>query len=121
MDADISQCFDCINHQELLRKLNTFPTLRRQIKAWLQAGVIEQGVFTDTSSGTPQGGVLSPLLANIALHGLETTVKNYVENLTFKKLSKKEKRRSLGVIRYADDFVFLHENKSVILEVKMSG
>ncbi len=115
LDADISQCFDCINHQKLLRKLNTFPTLRRQIKAWLQSGVIDKGVFTDTSSGTPQGGILSPLLANIALHGLETTVKDYVENLTFKKLSRKEKRRSIGVIRYADDFVFLHENKSVIL------
>lgn len=44
LDADISQCFDCINHNELLRKLNTFPSLRRQIKAWLKSGVIDKGV-----------------------------------------------------------------------------
>lgn len=113
-DADISQCFDCINHKELLRKLNTFPGLRRQIKAWLKSGVIDKGVWNATSSGTPQGGIISPLLANIALHGLETVVKDYVETLTIPKLSKKEKRRSIGVIRYADDFVLLHESKSVI-------
>ncbi|MEM1393295.1 MAG: reverse transcriptase domain-containing protein [Cyanobacteria bacterium P01_H01_bin.150] len=116
LDADVAKCFDCINHNELLRKVNTFPSLRRQIKAWLKSGVIDKGVFTATSSGAPQGGVLSPLLANIALHGLETVVKDYVENLTFKKLSRREKRRSIGVIRYADDFVLLHENKSVISE-----
>ncbi|MTJ50672.1 reverse transcriptase domain-containing protein [Dolichospermum sp. UHCC 0259] len=114
LDADVAKCFDCINHHELLQKVNTFPSLRRQIKAWLKSGVIDKGVFTATSSGTPQGGILSPLLANIALHGLETVVKDYVENLTFKKLSRMEKRRSIGVIRYADDFVLLHENKSVI-------
>lgn len=114
LDADVAKCFDCINHNELLRKVNTFPSLRRQIKAWLKSGVIDKGVFTATSSGAPQGGVLSPLLANIALHGLETVVKDYVENLAFKKLSRMEKRRSIGVIRYADDFVLLHENKSVI-------
>ena len=116
LDADVAKCFDCINHNELLRKVNTFPSLRRLIKAWLKSGVIDKGVFTATSSGAPQGGVLSPLLANIALHGLETVVKDYVENLTFKKLSRREKRRSIGVIRYADDFVLLHENKSVISE-----
>lgn len=103
LDADVAKCFDCINHNELLRKVNTFPSLRRQIKAWLKSGVIDKGVFTATSSGTPQGGILSPLLANIALHGLETVVKDYVENLAFKKLSRMEKRRSIGVIRYADD------------------
>ena len=116
LDADVAKCFDCINHNELLRKVNTIQSLRRQIKAWLKSGVIDKGVFTATSSGAPQGGVLSPLLANIALHGLETVVKDYVENLTFKKLSRREKRRSIGVIRYADDFVLLHENKSVISE-----
>src|SRR5205085_348599 len=71
LDADISQCFDRINHQSLLNKLNTFPTLRQQIKAWLKSGVMDEGTFSDTKEGTPQGGVLSPLLANIALHGLE--------------------------------------------------
>jgi RNA-directed DNA polymerase len=67
--------------------------------------VIDKGVWNTTPSGTPQRGIISPLLANIALHGLETVVKDYVETLTIPKLSKKEKRRSIGVIRYADDFV----------------
>jgi RNA-directed DNA polymerase len=57
LDADISKCFDCINHEALLDKLNTFPTIRRQIPAWLKAGVIDRGVFANTSEGTPQGGV----------------------------------------------------------------
>jgi retron-type reverse transcriptase/5-methylcytosine-specific restriction endonuclease McrA len=52
LDADISKCFDCINHEALLEKLNTFPTIRRQIRAWLKAGVIDKGVFDDTSEGT---------------------------------------------------------------------
>lgn len=71
LDADIAQCFDRIDHQSLLNKLNTFPTLSRQIKAWLKSGVMDNGKFSDSEEGTPQGGVISPLLANIALHGLE--------------------------------------------------
>lgn len=75
LDADISKCFDRINHEELLSKLNTYPTLRRQIRAWLKAGVMEGKKLFPTKSGTPQGGVISPLLANIALHGIEELIK----------------------------------------------
>ena len=60
LDADIAKCFDRINHQELLKKLNTYPTLRHQIKAWLKSGVMDNGVFEETETGTPQGGVISP-------------------------------------------------------------
>ena len=73
LDADIAKCFDRIDQQALLRKLKTFPTLNRLVKAWLQAGVLDHGVFTETTTGTPQGGVASPRLANIALHGLESS------------------------------------------------
>jgi RNA-directed DNA polymerase len=66
LDADISKCFDQINQEGLLAKLNTFPALRRQIKARLKSGVIDQGQWFSTSAGTLQGGVISPLLANIA-------------------------------------------------------
>jgi RNA-directed DNA polymerase len=72
LDADIAKCFDRINHAVLLQKLNTYPALRRQIKAWLRAGVMEGAQLFPTAEGTPQGGVISPLLANIALHGMET-------------------------------------------------
>jgi RNA-directed DNA polymerase len=74
LDADIAKCFDRINHYELLQKLNTRGKVRRQVKSWLKSGVIDDGVFTATSEGTPQGGVISPLLANIALHGLEQRI-----------------------------------------------
>ncbi len=74
LDTDIEKCFDQISHQELLKKLQTFPQLRRQIKAWLRSGVLEHGQWFPTESGTMQGGPLSPLLANVSLHGMEELV-----------------------------------------------
>ncbi len=74
LDADIAKCFDRINHDALLRKVNTYPTMRKQIKAWLKSGVMDGDCFVETKSGTPQGGVISPLLANIALHGIEEKI-----------------------------------------------
>ncbi|MHC5821942.1 MAG: reverse transcriptase domain-containing protein [Nostoc sp.] len=81
LDADISKCFDKINHKELLKKINTFPTMRRLIKAWLKSGVMDDGQFFETNEGTPQGGVISPILANIALHGMEQLVIDYARSL----------------------------------------
>src|SRR6476620_12052896 len=57
LDADIAKCFERINHYELLQKLNIKGKIRRQVKSWLKSGVIDDGVFTATSEGTPQGGV----------------------------------------------------------------
>ena len=74
LDADISKCFDRINHDVLLKKLNTYPTLRRQIRAWLKVGVMDGKNLFPTDEGTPQGGVISPLLANVALHGMEELI-----------------------------------------------
>lgn len=71
LDADISGCFDHIDHKTLLQKLDTFPKMYRKIKDWLRSGIMEGIVFQKSRAGTPQGGVISPLLANIALHGLE--------------------------------------------------
>lgn len=115
LDADIAKCFDRINHKALLEKINTFPTIRRQIRAWLQAGVMDKLQYQQTSEGTPQGGVISPLLANIALHGIENRVKQYAETLpTRAGYGKKVNRASLSLIRYADDFVILHEDITVV-------
>lgn len=111
LDADIAKCFDRINHEALLRKLNTFPTIKRQIKAWLKAGVMDGKQLFPTLEGTPQGGVISPLLANIALHGMEERIKQFAETLPG---SKANNRNSLALIRYADDFVILHEDITVI-------
>jgi RNA-directed DNA polymerase len=113
LDADISKCFDRINHPELLRKINTFPAMHRQIKAWLKAGVMDNGIFEETEKGTPQGGVISPLLANIALHGMENRIKQYATTL---KGGKRDNQYALTLVRYADDFVILHEKLEVVLE-----
>jgi len=119
LDADIAKCFDRINHQRLLEKLNTFPTFRRQIRAWLNAGVMDGKELFPTSEGTPQGGVISPLLANIALHGMENEIKNLAESMSAirpdgKLAGRKQKRSAISLIRYADDFVILHEDITVV-------
>jgi RNA-directed DNA polymerase len=120
LDADIAKCFDRINHEALLTKLNTSPTIRRQIRALLKAGVIDNEQLFETSEGTPQGGVISPLLANIALHGMEWRIKDFVETCDLKRsdgryqLPKRDKRDSVSIIRYADDFVILHKDLTVV-------
>nr|WP_232229450.1 group II intron reverse transcriptase/maturase [Crinalium epipsammum] len=111
LDADIAKCFDRINHGELLKKLNTFPTLKRQIGAWLKSGVMDGKQLFPTSEGTPQGGVISPLLANIALHGMEERIKQVAETLPGRKA---HNHQALSLIRYADDFVILHEDITVV-------
>jgi RNA-directed DNA polymerase len=68
LEADIKGGVDHIAHEALLDKIND-PELRPMLKKWLKAGIMDQGVFQATEQGTPQGGVISPLLANIALHG----------------------------------------------------
>jgi len=79
----------------------------RQIRAWLKAGVIDAGQMFETIEGTPQGGVISPLLANVALHGIEERVKSLAGN-------NKVKRQELTVVRYADDFVVLHKDRDTL-------
>ena len=113
LDADIAKCFDKINQKKLLAKLNTFPTLTRQIKAWLKSGVVMDGQLFPTNEGTPQGGVASPLLALIALYGLETAIRSCV--------SQGRAQRTLTVVFYADDFVVLHPSLAVILKCKQAA
>ena len=102
LDADIQGCFETISHNHLLRQIQGFPA-RSLIKAWLKAGYVDRGSYHHTVAGTPQGGVVSPLLANIALHGLEQAV------------GVKRRRGQIdgprAVVRYADDFVVFCESK----------
>lgn len=124
LDADITQCFDRIDHDKLLTKLNASPKLRRQIRAWLKARVLDKRQISKTEKGTPQGGNISPLLANIALHGLEEEIKAYVEQIPFqpirakKPLSKRDRRKTLNYVRYADDFIIMHEDLNILQQCR---
>jgi RNA-directed DNA polymerase len=111
LDADIAKCFDRIDHKALLSKIHTYPTLSRQLKMWLKAGYCVENELFPTNEGTPQGGVISPLLANIALQGMEERIKQYAETL---KGYKRDNRNALSLIRYADDFVIIHEDLNVV-------
>ncbi|WP_293107029.1 group II intron reverse transcriptase/maturase [Moorena sp. SIO3I6] len=125
LDADLEKCFDRIDHQKLLDKVDTYPQMRRQLKAWLKAGAVGKDGFINTPAGTPQGGVISPLLANIALHGMTQLMKEefplrYITKALGKKYNLPSGRtlRTPIVHRYADDFIILHQSKEVVLEAK---
>jgi len=126
-DADIAGCFDNIDHDYFLARIGqTLPQIKRQVHACLKAGVMTGFQATKPNvayenRGTPQGGPLSSLLSNIALHGLENHLKQWVENQNLKHIGlhrRHAKRTSLGVVRYADDFVVLHKAKKVIHDAK---
>lgn len=119
-DVDIAKCFCKIDHKALLGKIGMSGKYRKQIKYWLEAGVLDDKAFSETKEGTPQGGVISPLLANIALHGLEDHLKKFVTQFDMyrpsgAKVKNSQKSDTLGVIRYADDFVILHPDRKIIL------
>lgn len=106
----------------MLTKLNTFPTISRQVRAWLKAGVIDfknyatrQKSYSATEQGVPQGGVISPLLANIALHGMEYRIKQAFPRKNVYKNGKYAGYIPNAIlIRYADDFLIMHEDLNVI-------
>jgi RNA-directed DNA polymerase len=113
LDADIAKCFDQIDHGYLLSKLRCPTTIRHNIKQWLKAGVMDNGVFDDTEKGTPQGGVISPLLANIALDGMVRYINQIFPN-------KKGKKIKATVVRYADDFVVISPEREIIEQCQIA-
>src|SRR5256714_2152340 len=110
LDADIKGAFDNISHDYLLRAIGPVPG-KELIKQWLKAGYVEQEMFHATERGTPQGGVVSPLLANIALHGME-------EAIGVKYNCRGELIGNRAVVRYADDFVCFCETKEDAQQVQ---
>jgi RNA-directed DNA polymerase len=103
-EGDFKGCFDNLNHEYIMLCIGNFP-VKETVNKWLKAGYIDNNVFNDTNIGTPQGGIISPLLANIALHGMEEELG--VEYLFNKKQGHFLKESSIGIVRYADDFVIL--------------
>src|SRR3954469_23133405 len=114
LDADLTAAFDRIDHDHLLATIGPFPG-RGMIRDWLKAGVFEPGKgFAPTDAGTPQGGVISPLLLNVALHGLEEAAGVRHERYD----PQRTKRGSPSLIRYADDMVALCYSKQQAEQVK---
>jgi len=115
VDADLSAAFDRIDHSRLLAALGSFPA-RDMIAGWLKAGVIEDGAFTPTGEGTPQGGVASPLIMNVALHGLEEAA-----GVRYQASGKNAGDTVPGcpvVVRYADDLVACCHSRQQAEQVK---
>jgi RNA-directed DNA polymerase len=96
LEADIEACFDKINHDWLLANI---PMDKRILKQWLKAGYIDNKSFNHTEEGSPQGGIISPVLANMTLDGLDNLLRKYFGN-------------KVKYIRYADDFVLISQSKT---------
>ena len=103
-EGDIQGCFDHISHDWLLKHI---PIERRILKQWLKAGYIDREMFYRTEEGTPQGGVISPVLANMTLDGLEATIANQPHRGT-------KRQAKLHLIRFADDFVVTGSSKELL-------
>jgi RNA-directed DNA polymerase len=115
LDADLAAAFDRISHDRILESLGSFPA-RAMIAQWLKAGVVEKGWLTPTEEGTPQGGVISPVLLNIALHGMEQAA-----GVRYRKLGSNAAHTESGspvMVRYADDLAALCHTREQAEQVK---
>ena len=115
LDADLAGAFDNIDHDHLLESIGDFPA-RRMVAGWLKAGVFEtEKGFSPTRAGTPQGGVISPLLLNIALHGLEEAAGvRYLTGVRAGEVA----GTSPALVRYADDLVVCCHTRQQAEQVK---
>jgi len=115
LDADLAAAFDRIDHSHILRQLGSFPA-RGLVKGWLKAGVVEDGRFAPTEEGVPQGGVISPVLLNIALHGMEQAA-----GVRYCKTGRNAGWIATGspvLVRYADDLIALCHTRDEAFKVK---
>ena len=112
LEADIKGCFDNISHEWLLENV---PLDRRVLKEWLKAGVVYKGEFTETETGTPQGGIISPTLANLALDGLEKVLNhNFKPEKCWVNEAWSTRSPKVNFIRYADDFIITGNSKELL-------
>ncbi|MDR6389451.1 group II intron reverse transcriptase/maturase [Paraburkholderia phenoliruptrix] len=111
LEADIKGCFDHINHDWLEKHV---PMDREILRKWLKAGLIYKGQLQATEAGTPQGGIISPTLANVTLNGLE---RELVAHLGAKFGIVRAKKLKVNVVRYADDFVITGDSKEILESV----
>lgn len=108
LDADIKGFFDHINHDWLMRNVHMN---KRVLRQWLKAGVIDRRQFQQTQEGTPQGGIISPTLANCTLNGLETELHRFLKR---KLKTAGVKKAKVNLVRYADDFVVTGASREIL-------
>ena len=106
LEGDIKACFDSISIEWLEKNL---PTDRKMLSKWLRAGYLEKETFFETTAGTPQGGIISPVAANLTLNGMERMLRQ-----TFRPNSKAQRQGKINLIRYADDFVVTGATREVL-------
>lgn len=112
-EGDFAGCFDNLNHDHILEKIQNFPA-KEVVRRWLTSRYVDNEVFHPTTSGSPQGGVISPLLANIALHGMEKEL-----GIKYSKSNTKRQGTTYNIhvkctkamVRYADDFIITCQTK----------
>jgi RNA-directed DNA polymerase len=106
LEGDIKGCFDAISHTWLLTHI---PMEKALLEKWLKAGFMEQSILYPTEAGTPQGGICSPVLANMALDGLEQKLRD-----AFPPTSLRGRQATIHLIRYADDFLISGRSKEIL-------
>lgn len=107
LEGDIKSCFDKISHEWLLANV---PMDKAILHKWLKAGFLENNTLHETEAGTPQGGIISPVLANFALDGLEATLRSKFPQV-WHAGSLRRQRSKVHLVRYADDFVITGKTK----------
>ena len=107
-EGDIKSCFDRISHEWLMAQI---PMCKTILQKWLKAGFMEKHVFYATEEGTPQGGICSPVLANMALDGLERELRG-----RYPKASALSRKAKVNLVRYADDFIITGSSKKLLEE-----
>ena len=111
LEGDIKGCFDNINHNWLLQNI---PMDKKILQQWLKAGFVENKQLFQTDMGTPQGGIISPTLANMTLDGLEATIDNAFDIKIRSDGCRKNNPYKIHLIRYADDFIVTASNKDIL-------
>ncbi|MGL5575326.1 MAG: group II intron reverse transcriptase/maturase [Sarcina sp.] len=115
LEGDIKGCFDNINHDWLLKNI---PMDSKILNQFLKAGFIYESVFHDATDGTPQGGIISPILANMTLDGIDELLdKKYWSN-SKGSISVKYNKHKVNFIRYADDFIITADTEEIAKEIK---
>lgn len=115
LEGDIKGCFDHISHDWLMEHV---PMDKKVLKQFLKAGFMEEGMRHDTDEGTPQGGIISPILANMTLDGMDALLDERFHSYKGKRSASRSRRHKVNLVRYADDFVITAKTPQIAKEAK---